>query len=299
MYKLWPYWVIIIIFKLRPASHLSTKLPLGNFHKSECSIPVLGCVSLKLASSPNKFSLGCCKIVVSLSIVADLQLLDVVIKWKHFPRYWPFVRVIYLSPMNSPYKGRWLGALIFSLICAWTNDCVNNRDAGYLICHRAHYDATVMRCGAIKFRTQITSCDGIFYLYPRKCDVTKTHLGSWPIVTTECIEARGLQSVPVYCRRTVDTALTHWSGHKMANISQTTFSNAIPWMKVEDNSTNISLEFVPKCQINNYNRSNHTNVQYNNISSDNGLAPTRRQAIIWTNDGKFTDTYVRHWASVI
>ena len=27
-----------------------------------------------------------------------------VIKWKHFPRYWPFVRGIYRSPMNSPHK---------------------------------------------------------------------------------------------------------------------------------------------------------------------------------------------------
>ena len=29
-----------------------------------------------------------------------------------------------------------------------------------------------------------------------------------------------------------------------------------------------------------------------------GLAPTRRQAIIWTNDGKFADAYVRHLASM-
>ena len=26
-------------------------------------------------------------------------------------------------------------------------------------------------------------------------------------------------------------------------------------------------------------------LQYYNIGSDNGLAPTRQQAIIWTNDG--------------
>ena len=39
---------------------------------------------------------------------------DGVIKWKHFPRYWPFVRGINLSPANSPHKGQWRGALIFS-----------------------------------------------------------------------------------------------------------------------------------------------------------------------------------------
>ena len=37
---------------------------------------------------------------------------DNVIKWKHFPRYWPFVRGIHLSPVNSPHKGQWRGALI-------------------------------------------------------------------------------------------------------------------------------------------------------------------------------------------
>ena len=38
-----------------------------------------------------------------------------VIKWKHFPRYWPFVRGIHRSPANSPHKGQWRGALMFSI----------------------------------------------------------------------------------------------------------------------------------------------------------------------------------------
>ena len=38
---------------------------------------------------------------------------DDVIKWEHFPRYWPFVRGIHRSPVNSPHKGQWRGALIF------------------------------------------------------------------------------------------------------------------------------------------------------------------------------------------
>ena len=46
---------------------------------------------------------------------------DDVIKWKHFPRYWPFVRGIHRSPVNSPHKGQWRGALMFSVICAWIN----------------------------------------------------------------------------------------------------------------------------------------------------------------------------------
>ena len=57
---------------------------------------------------------------------------DDVIKWKHFPLYWPFVRGIRRSSVNSPHKGQWRGAFVFSLICAWTNGWVNNRGAGGL-----------------------------------------------------------------------------------------------------------------------------------------------------------------------
>ena len=68
---------------------------------------------------------------------------DDVIKWKHFPRNWPFMRGIHRSPVNSPHKGQWRRALMFSFVCV--NDWVNNREAGDLICYRAHYDVIVMR----------------------------------------------------------------------------------------------------------------------------------------------------------
>ena len=58
-----------------------------------------------------------------------------VIQWKHFPRYWPFVRGIHRWPVNSPNKGRWRGSLMFSLICARINGWVNNREAGDLRRH--------------------------------------------------------------------------------------------------------------------------------------------------------------------
>ena len=62
-----------------------------------------------------------------------------------FPRYWVFVRGIHQSPVNSQDKGQWPGALVFSLVCAWINGWVNNREAGDLRRrHRAHYDTTVM-----------------------------------------------------------------------------------------------------------------------------------------------------------
>ena len=38
---------------------------------------------------------------------------DEIIKWKHFPRYRSFVRRVIRSPLDSPHKGQWGGALIF------------------------------------------------------------------------------------------------------------------------------------------------------------------------------------------
>ena len=57
-----------------------------------------------------------------------------VMEWKHFPRYWPFVRGIHRS------------TLIFLLICVWINDGVNHQEAGDLRRHHAQYDVTIMPC---------------------------------------------------------------------------------------------------------------------------------------------------------
>ena len=81
---------------------------------------------------------------------------DDVIKWKYFPRYWPFVRGIHRSPVNSPHKGQWRGALMFSLICIWINGWVNNRGAGGLRRYRAHYDIIVMN--AERFHVMTPPC---------------------------------------------------------------------------------------------------------------------------------------------
>ena len=64
---------------------------------------------------------------------------DDVIKWKYYPRYWPFVRGIHRWPVNSPHKGQWRGALILSFICAWINGWVNNAEASDLGRHRTRY----------------------------------------------------------------------------------------------------------------------------------------------------------------
>ena len=67
--------------------------------------------------------------------------------WRH--QMEPFSALLVLCeenpPVDSPNKGQWRGALMFSLICAWTKRSANNRDAGDLRRHRHHYDVTVMK----------------------------------------------------------------------------------------------------------------------------------------------------------
>ena len=74
---------------------------------------------------------------------------DEVIKWKHFPCYWPFVRGIHRSPVASPCKGQWSRALMFSFTCTWKNGSANNRDASDLRCHYAHYNMPVIEYKAL------------------------------------------------------------------------------------------------------------------------------------------------------
>ena len=101
--------------------------------------------------------------------------------WKHFGRYWCFVQGIHRSPVNSHHKGQWRGALMFSLICAWINGWVNNREAGDLRRHRAHYDVIVMQgimihvvcaiilCCVVPMNTKLIICLNVrFYLQDRE-----------------------------------------------------------------------------------------------------------------------------------
>ena len=85
-----------------------------------------------------------------------MNILDDVIKWKHFPRYWAFVRGIHLSLVNTHHKGQWRRALMLSVICSWTNSWANNGDAYDCRRHRAHYDVAVMN--ALRPKTHSCIC---------------------------------------------------------------------------------------------------------------------------------------------
>ena len=60
---------------------------------------------------------------------------DDIIKWKHFPHYWPFMREIHWSPVISPHKSQWCGALMGFFIRIWTIDYINNWNTSNLKRH--------------------------------------------------------------------------------------------------------------------------------------------------------------------
>ena len=107
----------------------------------------------------------------------------------HSLRYWPFVQGIHQSPVNSAHKGQWRGALMFSLICAWTIGWVNSRDASDLRC--AHYDVIViglcMSCTTMAVRkncaTALVQLHGIPLAILRHIPCTLANLTHWGRVT--------------------------------------------------------------------------------------------------------------------
>ena len=58
-----------------------------------------------------------------------------------------------LTPLWGESSGhRWIPPLMFPLLCIWTNGWANNRNAGDLICHRAHYDVIIMISASLMTR---------------------------------------------------------------------------------------------------------------------------------------------------
>ena len=111
---------------------------------------------------------------------------DDVIKWKHYLRYCPFVWGIHRSPVKSPHKSQWGGALMFYLIGTWTSGWVNNRGAGDFRRHRAHYDVTIMRyanfhCYLPVEMGVIVECNSV--RFENKSDFRYVYLSALPMWT--------------------------------------------------------------------------------------------------------------------
>ena len=87
-------------------------------------------------------------------------------RWRHeietFSASLAFVRRIHRSPVDYYQKRQWRGALMFSLICSWTNGRAKTWDAGDLRCH---YDIAAMytnvTCSEVTF---IHTCEFLVHV---------------------------------------------------------------------------------------------------------------------------------------
>ena len=106
----------------------------------------LGTKWLSVATSSNNI-----QVMPSLMCFVNEIQIKMQALWCHqmetFSTLLAFVRGIHWSLVISPHKGQPHGALMFSLICAWTNGWAvfNHLYASDLRCHRTHHDMTVMR----------------------------------------------------------------------------------------------------------------------------------------------------------
>ena len=160
-----------------------------------------------------------------------LWIYDDVIKWKHFSRYWPFVWGIHRLLVNSPHKGQWRGALMFSLICTWTNSWVKKS--------RRRWFETTWRW--------------LWRHYNEIRNEKDYSLSSKSIYTVAFATCLTTFFSMVQIGQIVQL-LTHWGRYKMAAISQTILSNSFSWMKM--------LEFRLKFHRNLFHRVQFTIFQH-------------------------------------
>ena len=142
---------------------------------------------------------------------------------------------IHRSPVNSPHKGQWRGAFMFSLVSSWINGWVNKREAGDLRRQCPYYDVIVMDyltasdcqgyfedSGAVEPRTPLN-------IWLESTAATIQHLYAWTvgIVIEMCfiliqicvqtykyhkIEYRYLMNVSIFCQDSATWSLVlMWS----------------------------------------------------------------------------------------
>ena len=167
-----------------------------------------------------------------------LSIHDDVIKWKHFPRYWPYVRGIHWSPVNSPHKGQWRRALMFSLICAWINGGINNGEAGDLRRHRPIMTLLMITPRNVVFLTSLIACSSITILILSSHIFFLLKIIKWGFF---------LFSVIVYWPWAMTRCLTTWfsitlKSFQLENIL--VFANKIGWVGIFTNGTQSYINYI-------------------------------------------------------
>ena len=155
--------------------HFATKLPVWRSNKKVVLVPILSSLpALEVVKTPVAtnwhrdnfgFSVSVlavmirspqtrlCPLELMINPVGSLKSLQLAPSasnlgphswWRHQMETFSALQAICAGnspvPVNSPHKGQWRGALMFSLICVWINGWVNNREAGDLRRYRAQYD---------------------------------------------------------------------------------------------------------------------------------------------------------------
>ena len=124
--------------------------------------------------------------------------LCVVSWWRHQMETLSALLAICVGIHRSPHKGQWRGALMFSLICVWVNDWVNNREAGDLRRHRGHYDVIVMAvsedsAAIIEWASILLVILVYMPMYTTQlsnhnCNRISSGLTTWPCISTHFLE---------------------------------------------------------------------------------------------------------------
>ena len=121
------------------------------------------------------------------------------------------------SRVNSPDKGQWCGALMFSLICSWTcwtNGWENNRDTSDLRCHHAHYHT------ALSIKLNISSSK-FLYGYQWVCvTILELMMSSKMFAKINLMKSHGTSSVNGYSVMML---------MKFSDLSQSDCSNWVMW----------------------------------------------------------------------
>ena len=113
-----------------------------------------------------------------------------------------------------PTKKHWRGALMFSLISAWINSRLSNREAGDFRRHRANYDVTVMAILLYKRQycimrfvsrqiRQLQFVDFTIFLF-RQLDIwISINVVNLELVYSKCIHTYRTQISYLYCNHVV------------------------------------------------------------------------------------------------
>ena len=99
-----------------------------------------------------------------------LDIIERYVTWirfmKYFPRHSPLCEGNPRITDDSPHKGQWCVAMMFSLMCVWTKVCANSRDAGDFRSQGTHCDVIVMWNAINPGPYLIDHADCVGYQYP-------------------------------------------------------------------------------------------------------------------------------------